>query len=303
MGPSTWSSGPPPPWPAPGAPGPGPYPSPYGVPPGHPMAPGPAGQMGPIPMGYQLAKDPMTGQILLIPTDHAQRPPSMMAGFDPPFGMTPGMPGAGMPPTSSASQHLHHLMLQQQHLQYMQHQDILQQQMRMSSSAAHPHKPRVPETITVSDDDDDDCAKAKDSSSEVESTSVVTSASTPPFVTKEPSPSPIQIKREIVKTEFKTEVEVADCEPYVGGANEDVKNVCDESSKFVVPSVEESVSVDENVTIKQERPSLSCEEPLMFSETIAPKSTGCEISAPFSSQSEKGVELKEEAPQVKKELS
>merc|ERR1740128_782497 len=100
-------------------------------------------------------------------------------------------------------------MLQQQHLQYMQHQDILQQQMRMSSSAAHPHKPRVPETITVSDDDDDDCGKAKDSqpSSGVESTSVVTSASAPPFVTKEPSPSPIQIKREIVKTEFKTEVE------------------------------------------------------------------------------------------------
>ena len=46
-----------------------PYPpSPWSLPPGHPM-------MGPIPMGYQLAKDPMTGQILLIPTDPSQRPP------------------------------------------------------------------------------------------------------------------------------------------------------------------------------------------------------------------------------------
>lgn len=306
MGPSTWSSGPPPPWPMsgqPGPPGPSPYPSPYGAPPGHPMTAGPVGQMGPIPMGYQLAKDPMTGQILLIPTDHAQRPPSMMAGFDPPFGMPPGMQ-SGMPPTSSASQHLHHLMLQQQHLQYMQHQDILQQQMRMSSSAAHPHKPRVPETITVSDDDDDDCGKAKDSraSSEVESTSVVTSASTPPFVTKEPSPTPIQIKREIVKTEFKTEVEVADCEPYAIGTVEDLKNVCDDSLKYVASSAEGSVSMDENVTIKQERPSLSCEEPLMFSDASVSNSNGCEISAPFLSDIEKSVDLKEETPVLKKEI-
>ena len=36
---------------------------PWGLPPHH--LPSPA---GPIPMGYQLAKDPLTGQILLIPT-------------------------------------------------------------------------------------------------------------------------------------------------------------------------------------------------------------------------------------------
>merc|ERR1719483_143549 len=218
-------------------------------------------------------------------------------------GMQAGM-RAGMPPTSSASQHLHHLMLQQQHLQYMQHQDIMQQQMRMSSSVTHPHKPRVPETITVSDDDDDDCGKAKDSqpSSGVESTSVVTSASAPPFVTIEPSPSPIQIKREIVKTEFKTEVEVADCEPYTVGTVEDLKNVCDDSFKYVPSSVEESLSMDENVTIKQERPSLSCEEPLMFSDASVSNSTGCEISTPFLSETEKSVDLKEEAPVLKKEI-
>ena len=108
MGPSTWSSGPPPPWALAGQPPPGapPGPSPYGPAPpwAHPggMAP-PGGIAGPIPMGYQLAKDPMTGQILLIPTDHMGQPPPATPGFG--FG---GLP-PGMPPTSSASQHLHPL--------------------------------------------------------------------------------------------------------------------------------------------------------------------------------------------------
>ena len=70
--------------------------------------------MGPIPMGYQLAKDPMTGQILLIPTDPAAaaRPPP------------PPPPGSGLypydPPTSASgptpSQLHHHMMLQQHYL-------------------------------------------------------------------------------------------------------------------------------------------------------------------------------------------
>jgi len=303
IGPSTWSSGPPPPWPIPGQtgpPGPSPYPSPYGGPPGHPMTTGPMGQMGPIPMGYQLAKDPMTGQILLIPTDPAQRPPSMMTGFDPPFGMPPGMQ-PGMPPTSSASQHLHHLMLQQQHLQYMQHQDILQQQMRLSSTAAHPHKLRVPETITVSDDDDeDDCGKAKDSS-EAESTKTVTPADTP-TVTKEPSPSPIEIKKEIVKTEFKTEVEVGDCESYAVPAQEDVKNICDDSFKHLTSPAEEGLSVEESVTIKQERPSVSCEEPLVFPDVSVSNFDGSEIATSCSSDIEKGVDLKEETTELKTDI-
>ena len=49
-------------------------------------------------MGYQLAKDPMTGQILLIPTDPSApggpgsvAPPPMWPGYDP----------QGPPPTSS----------------------------------------------------------------------------------------------------------------------------------------------------------------------------------------------------------
>ena len=45
--------------------------TPWNLPPGHPLAPG---QLGPIHMGYQLAKDPITGQILLIPTDTASTP-------------------------------------------------------------------------------------------------------------------------------------------------------------------------------------------------------------------------------------
>ena len=59
--------------------GPSPYPhiggaSPYGppMPPRHWGLPGAPGASfkpyGPIPMGYQLATDPLTGQILLIPT-------------------------------------------------------------------------------------------------------------------------------------------------------------------------------------------------------------------------------------------
>ena len=73
---------------------------------------------GPIPMGYQLAKDPMTGQILLIPTDPAAA--AAAAGQRPPLhGPPPGAglwPGYDMPPTSASSQLHHHMMLQQQYL-------------------------------------------------------------------------------------------------------------------------------------------------------------------------------------------
>merc|ERR1719309_1171526 len=99
MGPSTWSSGPPPPWVMTGHPPPGatPFPSspsPWGLPPGHPS------MSGPIPMGYQLAKDPMTGQILLIPTDHTGQLPPSTPGFGYGFDSMSGMP-TRMPPTSS----------------------------------------------------------------------------------------------------------------------------------------------------------------------------------------------------------
>merc|ERR1719350_633398 len=144
----------------PGAP---PGPSPYGPAPpwAHPggMAP-PGGIAGPIPMGYQLAKDPMTGQILLIPTDHTGQLPPPTPGFG--FG---GLP-PGMPATSSASQHLHHLMMQQQHMSYIQHQDMMAQQLRHGLPPQRAS--RVPETITVSDDDDEDCGKDKVSNTESE---------------------------------------------------------------------------------------------------------------------------------------
>ena len=276
MGPSTWSSGPPPPWAMAGQPPPGapPGPSPYGPAPpwAHPagMPPGmapPGGIAGPIPMGYQLAKDPMTGQILLIPTDHMGQPPPATPGFG--FG---GMP-PGMPATSSASQHLHHLMMQQQHMSYMQHQDLMQQQLRHGMP---PSRPRVPETITVSDDDDEDCVKEKASNAESE---VVPSAGEPSNLTKESRPpTPLQIKREIVKTEFKTEPPpILPSEPYVA---EDEEEEVDVKSGLVPPSSSQGVSlVDKAVTIKQERQergSLSAEESVVVGEPSIP---GCEIQS------------------------
>jgi hypothetical protein len=54
--------------------GPSHYPStsPFGAAPPPWMAPpGMSHPMGPIPMGYQLAKDPLTGQMLLIPTGNS----------------------------------------------------------------------------------------------------------------------------------------------------------------------------------------------------------------------------------------
>jgi hypothetical protein len=46
-----------------------PAPAPFAAPPSPWLAPpGLSHPMGPIPMGYQLAKDPLTGQMLLIPT-------------------------------------------------------------------------------------------------------------------------------------------------------------------------------------------------------------------------------------------
>ena len=226
------------------------------------MAP-PGGIAGPIPMGYQLAKDPMTGQILLIPTDHMGQPPPATPGFG--FG---GMP-PGMPPTSSASQHLHHLMMQQQHMSYMQHQDLMQQQLR---HGIPPNRPRVPETITVSDDDDEDCGKEK--ASNTESEVVPSAAGEPSNLTKESRPpTPLQIKREIVKTEFKTEPPPIPSEPY-GAEDEEV----DVKSGLVPPSQGVSL-VDKAVTIKQERQergSLSAEEAVVVGEPSIPAG-GCEI--------------------------
>ena len=218
MGPSTWSSGPPPPWPPSPASGPPPPPS-YGSPWSVPPVPPPG--MGPIPMGYQLAKDPMTGQILLIPTDSSQRPPSLPPSIWPGFEVPPS---AGMPATSSASQHLHHHMMlqQQQHLQYIQHQDLLQHQLRQ---APHPPKAtrQVPETITVSDDEED--------------------SAPPPPVSSQPSqPALARVKPENVKTEFK--VEVGEAETFQGPAR---------------PPVKESPA-DLSVNIKKERSSVSYEE-------------------------------------------
>ena len=134
MGPSTWSSGPPPPWPAqhPAQPYP---PSPWGP------APAPPPGCGPIPMGYQLAKDPMTGQILLIPTDPSARPPG------------PLWPGYECPPPPPHHQHLQYL--QQQHsqdlLQHLHHRHGLPP----APAPGHKQPPRVPETITVSDDEEE----------------------------------------------------------------------------------------------------------------------------------------------------
>ena len=136
MGPSTWSSGPPPPWPAqhPAQPYP---PSPWGP------APAPPPGCGPIPMGYQLAKDPMTGQILLIPTDPSARPPG------------PLWPGYECPPPPPHHQHLQYL--QQQHsqdlLQHLHHRHGLPP--APAPAPGHKQPPRVPETITVSDDEEE----------------------------------------------------------------------------------------------------------------------------------------------------
>ena len=170
-GPSHHPGGPPPPhhWPPqfwssppghlpgspyPGSPGAGmPYWLPGGVPP-----------IGPIPMGYQLAKDPLTGQILLIPTDGA-----LPGSSQPPAG--PGglwNPSHHFDPASlygrEAQSHYHQLYLQhQQQLQYLQatSRDLLR-----GPNSTFPPIPMAkrnttePETITVSDDDDADESSA-----------------------------------------------------------------------------------------------------------------------------------------------
>ena len=254
---------------------------------------------GPIPMGYQLAKDPMTGQILLIPTDHGGQRPPPTPGFG--FGGFEALASLpqGMPATSSASQHLHQLMMQQQHMSYMQHQELMQQQLR---HGLPPSKPRVPETITVSDDDDEDCSKDKASKTVSE---VVTSVSEASNLKKESRlPSPMQIKREIVKTEFKLEpVVISSSEPLSESVHVDVKSEPGPTEQGVSP-------LDKPVTIKQERQeraSLSSEEPLVVAEPSVPSSAGCEIwpapcptepthYAPITSLPRK--EIKSEVPDV-----
>ena len=141
-------------------------------PPGHPG-------MGPIPMGYQLAKDPLTGQILLIPTDGSPSGAGQGSAWPPP---TPqpydaasslssyGRSALGPPPPShhppvsasgaAAQAHYHHMYLQQHQLQhhYYQQQHAAahqQQQQQLQMAAAAKRSLEPPETITVSDDDEE----------------------------------------------------------------------------------------------------------------------------------------------------
>ena len=173
------------------------------MPSGHPMA---VGQMGPIPMGYQLAKDPITGQILLIPTDPAT--PSGHSSMWPQFdGMpslaAPSMIGGHNAPTSTASQHLHHLMIQQQHLQYIQQQDSLLHMQRQAASVSFQSSRnlnKVPETITVSDDEDELPSK---NSVETKHESNHSEIVAPIVQKEEPKDLEVQIKAENVKEELK----------------------------------------------------------------------------------------------------
>ncbi|TRY68610.1 hypothetical protein TCAL_03225 [Tigriopus californicus] len=163
----------------PGTPSPGGYPSiPPWMPPGLVGAPP---QMGPIPMGYQLAKDPLTGQILLIPTDVANNPPQHGAWPTPPSpyeqqpsGMSHftslGPPPATPPVSSSAAvAHFHQMYMHQQ--MYMQQAAAAAHHHAASASKGmyRPPLPSVrrlePETITVSDDDDEPHQKRTTTSS------------------------------------------------------------------------------------------------------------------------------------------
>lgn len=152
----------------PGAPSPGGYPS---IPPWMPPAlVGAPPQMGPIPMGYQLAKDPLTGQILLIPTDVANNPPPHGAWPTPPSpyeqapsGMSHftslGPPPATPVSSSAAAAHFHQMYMHQQ--MYMQqaaaaaHHQAANASKGMYRSPLPPGRRLEPETITVSDDDDE----------------------------------------------------------------------------------------------------------------------------------------------------
>jgi len=137
--------------------------------------------VSPVPMGYQLAKDPLTGQLLLIPTDGslpaAPPPPPAPALWPPPPPPTPfdssGLMSPfgggsthhlGLPPGAGHREALHHMYLQQQqqHLQYL-HAASTSRDILHGPAPPHTHRrsplapvgaKKEPETITVSDDDD-----------------------------------------------------------------------------------------------------------------------------------------------------
>ena len=135
------------------------------VPPPHHLTPSPA---GPIPMGYQLAKDPLTGQILLIPTDPSQPQPASSSWPHLPNRYPDyGLEHQRIPPGVLQS-HYHQLYLQQQqHLRYYQQQHGLRSPMHhlppAAAAASHsfPTAPKriearkEPETITVSSDEEE----------------------------------------------------------------------------------------------------------------------------------------------------
>ena len=113
-----------------------------------PHMPSPA---GPIPMGYQLAKDPLTGQILLIPTDPSQGPtpqaspwphqphhPSHLHGRYEPFGASSL---DRMPPGVLQSHYQQLYLQQQQHLRY--YQGLSSTDPLQRSSLPPPHVPSV----------------------------------------------------------------------------------------------------------------------------------------------------------------
>ena len=158
------------------------------LPPGHHMQPSPA---GPIPMGYQLAKDPLTGQILLIPTDPSQAPAPHASPWPPhhphhghlhgryePYG---GLDRMQQSPGVLQSHYQQLYLQQQQHLRYYQglsgNSDPLRSSLMPSPAGPPPgrhllHSPSTapkrpealrkepPETITVSDDEEEEPKQA-----------------------------------------------------------------------------------------------------------------------------------------------
>ncbi len=172
-----------------------PPPVPY-HPPTHmtPWMPGGVSPAGPIPMGYQLAKDPLTGQLLLIPTDGSPSapPPSVPSWPPSPYDAATasllstfgGHHPLGLTPTAGAARdaqaHYHHMYLQhQQHIQYLQaaaaSRELLNVSATISSTvsttqltstlASSQAARKEPETITVSSDDDEVVAEIKKTAS------------------------------------------------------------------------------------------------------------------------------------------
>merc|ERR1740128_944421 len=199
----------------------------------------------------------MTGQILLIPTDPAARPPP-----GPVWPPGPGFEGLNVP-TSSASQHLHHLMMQQhymdkQQLQYLQHAEMVRQGLvppgHLPPPPGHPQQPPqprtnlVPETITVSDDEDDAPVKASPRGKTEPATAspAVASTAAPPRPTPPPPPPPplpsaLNLKREM-KTEVKTE-NVSSTTP---------ASVKDELFDSLLPVTTASTTITTSTTVKPE---------------------------------------------------